>query len=93
MITDERSCVRARMELSSQLDGEPSDDLHLRTHLAGCAECREHERSLASLSRAFDALRRLDAHADLWPWIEREIAALPDDPTSWWRRAGRRPGS
>lgn len=75
MIHHDLPCATARERLSARLDGEleheSSAAFGLDEHLAECAACRVHERALAGLAQAFEALREPLPHTDLWPRIER----------------------
>ena len=76
----ELDCERAREQISARLDGELADAHALEAHLAGCARCRAHERSLAAVSRSFAALREPTPVPDLWEEIERRARPRPAVP-------------
>jgi anti-sigma factor RsiW len=75
--TDDLDCQRAREQISTRMDGELADAGALEAHLATCARCRAHERSLAAISSGFAALREPGPFRDLWPDIERRARPRP----------------
>ena len=75
--TDDPGCQRAREQISARLDGELAHAGALDEHLATCGRCRAHERSLATISSDFAALREPGPFRDLWPEIERRASPRP----------------
>jgi putative zinc finger protein len=71
------TCDRVTERLDDYLDGElgEAEFQEVELHLAGCAACRDEERSLRAVVAMAAALpRRQEPSRDLWPEIAEEIA-------------------
>ncbi|HVO30619.1 MAG TPA: anti-sigma factor [bacterium] len=87
------SCPSHRDSIVLLVDGELSEDASagVRTHLAGCEECRafsgELERLKARLTPADGAVTAMD-EARFWRKFEADLAVrVARGETPWWRRA------
>jgi hypothetical protein len=84
------TCQDVRDRLDDHVDGAlPEDEAAaLALHLAGCAACRDEERSLRALLAGAAALpRERSPERDLWPGIAARlgtnVAAFPRRATVW----------
>jgi predicted anti-sigma-YlaC factor YlaD len=73
------TCDEILMSAMAIADGEspPVPAATVEAHLAGCPSCREQAAGLAATARLLDGGRRAPVAVDLWPDLERRIAAPP----------------